>query len=604
MSELKPLSHFLNDTEEFLEKLNALFLLFEAGSVSRDSLQEAFRSFHSIKSEAAYLNFEDISAMAHSGEEILNQMQKSGKKPEPGILDRLFTITSGIESKIKHISLPQEEAPATESGTGVASYRPAETPGIGFSAYERELLKEARDRNEHLYRVVCRFIEGLPMTYPRAFLILNNLEQLVTVIKTTPDLYQKQDDFDSLTVYFTSGAVDQHTREIFNVDGIEKAYFARIPWELILKGKAREKEKEPARTSLKNVNVPVEQIDGMLGDLHSLKMKLFQELPQYRHDLEDVENRLKSFRLVSLDTEFNRFIVFVRNTSRDLEKEAGFTHSGGNIQLDKNILDQLSDPLMQLVRNALVHGIELPEERIAAGKPSQGAISISAEQQGKGLLIKVCDDGRGVDEARIRDLARKTGLFTVPVQDISLLDLLATQGFSSAPQISGYAGRGIGLDVVVQKIRAIQGAVFSLENSPGEGVCFSIFIPYAVSLVSIHLFSYSGQLFGLFSDNLSLPERMESKHISKGPEEDVLYDGKPVYTIYGKLILMERLPETGVVIPVTLNGEKAVLLADDDVSVEDLPYDQLYILETQMPHLFDVHIGSRKVPYLIYKPGK
>ncbi|MBN2509605.1 MAG: Hpt domain-containing protein [Spirochaetales bacterium] len=607
MSQLGQLEHFLKDSKEFLEQLNALFLLFETGTVSKDTLEEAFRCFHSIKSEAAYLDLDDISTLAHEGEGLLGSLRQSGMKRDSRLLDRLFTITSGIESALKQVVLPEKEPGEADTPGSLTRGRYQEIKGTGFSPQDRELLQEARNRNENLYRAECCFLDGLPMVYPRAFLILNKLEQLVTVIKTIPELYQKQEDFAELTVFFTAPLLDSRIREIFNVDGIDRAYFARVPWNLVFRVKAQDNSlpvMETVSAQIRSVSIPVSELDMMLGDLHSLKMTVFQEHPYVRDELEKVEKNLKRFRLVPLSQEFNRYTVFVRNTSRDLGKEAEVQVSGGEIQVDKNILEQLSDPIMQLVRNALVHGIEMPTEREERGKPSKGTITLSAELKGKSLVIRVSDNGRGIDEDRIRDLAKKTGLFSRTLDDLSLIDLLSTQGFTSAPQVSGYAGRGIGLDLVVQKIHTLPGAEFSLSNNPGEGVCFTLEIPHAVSLAGVHLFAYSKKLFAVLSDNLKEPGRLDPALIERKGEGGIVYKGKPVYTIYGRLFLLDTMPEPGVVIPMFIDGEEVFVIADEDVAIEDLPRDKLHILETNLPGLYDVHIGERKVPYVLFDPDR
>jgi len=182
---------------------------------------------------------------------------------------------------------------------------------------------------------------------------------------------------------------------------------------------------------------------------------------------------------------FERFPRLVRDLARDLGKRIRFEAEGGEIELDRSVLDEIGEPLLHLIRNAADHGIERPDARAAAGKPEEGRIVLSAARERNSVALRVTDDGRGIDRAAILAKARREGLAdasTDALSDDLLLRVLARPGFSTAVAVSGVSGRGVGVDVAMTRVRAL-GGTLDVRSELGRGTTFTVRVPLTLAIV-------------------------------------------------------------------------------------------------------------------------
>ena len=179
-----------------------------------------------------------------------------------------------------------------------------------------------------------------------------------------------------------------------------------------------------------------------------------------------------------------RFQRLVRDLSKEQGKEIDFIIEGGELELDKNIIEHLTDPILHILRNSIDHGIELPDERIAAGKSPKGIIHFKAYHSGANVFIEITDDGKGIDASVIRQKAISKGILDADTQmsDKEVMDLIFVSGFSTRDVVSGVSGRGVGMDVVRRKIAGIRGEV-SVESELGKGTLISIKLPLTLSII-------------------------------------------------------------------------------------------------------------------------
>src|SRR5262249_53076948 len=190
----------------------------------------------------------------------------------------------------------------------------------------------------------------------------------------------------------------------------------------------------------------------------------------------------------------------VRRIARESGKEVDFVISGGEVELDKLIVEALSDPLMHIVRNAIDHGVEGPEDRLAQGKVPRAVVSVRAMQKGNQVLISIADDGRGIDAERVREVALRTGL--IPPEragDMTrgeLENLIFVPGFSTAARVSELSGRGVGLDVVKTNIARLSGSIETVTES-GKGSTFTIAVPETLAIIRALVVSVSGRVYAL-----------------------------------------------------------------------------------------------------------
>ncbi|HKG34265.1 MAG TPA: chemotaxis protein CheW, partial [Gemmatimonadales bacterium] len=211
-----------------------------------------------------------------------------------------------------------------------------------------------------------------------------------------------------------------------------------------------------------------------------------------------MQGEVLASRMTPVGEVFERFPRLVRDLSRDLGKQIRFDTEGDEIELDRSILDEIGEPLVHLIRNAADHGLESAAERTAAGKPAEGRILLSAARERNTVAIRVTDDGRGIDRDKVLAKARREGLApeTDTLTDDLLVRVLARPGFSTAQQVSGVSGRGVGVDVAMSRVRAL-GGTLELRSELGRGTTFLIRVPLTLAIVRALLTEAGGERYAV-----------------------------------------------------------------------------------------------------------
>ncbi|NOK19917.1 chemotaxis protein CheA [Corallococcus carmarthensis] len=304
------------------------------------------------------------------------------------------------------------------------------------------------------------------------------------------------------------------------VVGLQAAASAPIP-------AGRPKVEETSLRSLtQTVRVDIGRLDGlinMVGELLLIKAnlqrlaetsrqdgtvalsKLFgqelsRETRQLERKLEALQEGLLEARMVPVGQVFDKLARLVRKIAREAGKEIDFVSSGGEVELDKLIVEELSDPLMHLIRNAIDHGAEGPEARLSAGKPRRAVVRLRAEQKGNHVVISVSDDGSGIDEVRVREVALSRGLVTPSqVSEMTrreLLNLIFLPGFSTRSSVSSLSGRGVGLDVVKNNLGNLSG-IIDVWSERGKGTAFHLTLPVTLAIVRALVVGVSGRTYAV-----------------------------------------------------------------------------------------------------------
>lgn len=261
--------------------------------------------------------------------------------------------------------------------------------------------------------------------------------------------------------------------------------------------KVRESRTEAARSS--SIRVAAEKLDtlvNLVGEMVTVQARLSQKASEMRDPelsaISEVVERLTaelrdsamSVRMLPIGTTFNTFRRLVRDLSADLGKEVEMKTVGGDTELDKTVIERLNDPLVHIIRNSIDHGIETPEDREAAGKPRKGSILLSAEHSGASVLIRITDDGKGLDVEAIRKKALSQGLIAAEdvLTDTETFNLIFLPGFSTARTISGVSGRGVGMDVVKRAIEELRGSI-EVTSKKGRGSTIILKLPLTLAII-------------------------------------------------------------------------------------------------------------------------
>lgn len=346
-----------------------------------------------------------------------------------------------------------------------------------------------------------------------------------------------------------------------------------------------------------SVRIPLQHVDSLINEIGELVIlqtvlkqqkhlvsspllqKTIDQLSKVTRQIQDISMRL---RMVPLHMTFQKMQRILRDTSKALGKDVHLHIAGEGTSLDKNVLDNLGDPLVHLIRNAVDHGIETPDARTKAGKNAQGNVWLSAYHQSGKLVIEIKDDGSGLDPAHLMRIARKRGILgeSETLADNEACQLIFHPGFSTKSQVTDISGRGVGLDVVKTNIMKLKGEI-ELENTPGKGACFRIWLPLTLAIID-------GMVIGL-SENERYVVPMSQVHeifevtgaeLHEMGRHDEVFDirGKtlPLYHL-GKVLNRERQAPRGrgIVIVSRVNQKEYAFTADRVVSQQQVVIKQL-----------------------------
>lgn len=341
----------------------------------------------------------------------------------------------------------------------------------------------------------------------------------------------------------------------------------------------------PAKTQ-ESVRVPAERLDVLMdrvGELVIVQSRLAQlshqgvrgpagelALRSVAEDIERLASELRDtmmvLRMVPVASLFGRFRRLVHDLARETGKAIELSTHGETTEVDKTVIERLADPMVHLIRNACDHGLETPEERVAAGKPEAGHVTLSAHQAGGEVLITIRDDGRGINRERVRAKAEAQGLIEpgAQISDSELLQMIFHPGFSTAAQVTNLSGRGVGMDVVKRTIESLRGTI-DITSSPGEGSAVVLRIPLTLAIIE-------GLLVRVGEGCYVIPLAVVEECIELSLEEDMRSRGRSFITLRDRLVPFIRLREmfdTGTrpdphqkIVVITTGGERVGLVVD------------------------------------------
>jgi two-component system chemotaxis sensor kinase CheA len=485
---------FRTETRDHLNTFNRLLLEWEQRPDHPEPVAGIFRAVHTIKGMAATMGYARVADLAHRAETLLDLLRQSQRAVADAELELLFRTADVLEALVDASVSGREAtvdvAPLLEALEEAARGR--ETPGEPGRAQRRISFVAAPVGVGRRVRVVLR--ADSPLKGARALLVLKRMERLGTVIGVEPaPAAIESDAFDGQVTFRidTTESAERITADIRgagDVDQVDVDAGEAVP----------EGEREAGRA--RHVRVDLRRLDvlmNVIGELVTARGRL-EHLGVARRDPELAESvaaisgltsRLQSeiiqARMTPVWQVFDRFPRLVRDLSRQLGKQVVFRVEGKEIELDRAMLDEIGDPLVHLLRNAVDHGIETPERRVAAGKPAEGTIVLAALRDRGSIAIMVSDDGRGIDRTKILAEAQRRGVVEAGADDLTddqLLRLLASSGFSTARQVSEVSGRGVGVDVVVTRMRELGGSV-EIKSTPGAGTTFTLRLPPTLAIV-------------------------------------------------------------------------------------------------------------------------
>ncbi len=523
-------------------------------------VNELFRLFHSLKSEASQVGAEEFSRVAHELESELVSVRNGDIGLTPKIRDTIFEGVSRLEQMLSR----EESNEAKQRSAFAKSASGSENPA-GFNEFERRILQEAMKRGDRFYRLTCTIDADSVFKQPRAYLIVNNLELISNVIKTVPPLSANEEgEFSTFVAYLTAGVNESELYRAANVDEVDRIRIERltIVEDGIVTG-ASDSEAEREKPELSGqYRIEPETLDRVFARLSELKTAVSEGVAGRRAQslMGDIESMLREVSRRPCSELFDRTIEVVESISAQLEKEITVQTAGGDIEIDTRLIDSLADPLFHVVRNAVDHGIEPPDQRERNGKSRYGHIGLSAGTDAGMLEVTVEDDGRGIDISSVAALARQKGFDVSDSTD--LLSILGRPGFTTIDSATDLSGRGFGLDIVMQRISGIGGSV-ELESTPEAGTSVRLRIPLPEEPGGVLVVRYGERQLSIPRTHSASVIPFAHAELRRDMKGRLLMDRKPVYSPDGRMAVAKGVPREGFLIGTRIKNAPAWLFVDE-----------------------------------------
>ncbi|WP_317931045.1 chemotaxis protein CheA [Halioxenophilus sp. WMMB6] len=304
-------------------------------------------------------------------------------------------------------------------------------------------------------------------------------------------------------------------------------------------------------------------------DMEKLE-RLANGLEQLKQNTRELQESVMRIRMLPISFTFNRFPRMIRDLSIKTGKQVDLILSGEQTELDKTVMEQIGDPLVHLVRNAVDHGLELPDERLAAGKPETGSIRLNAEHKGGNIVIEITDDGRGLDPEKILNKAREKGIVAADqeLSDAEIYELIFEPGFSTAAEVSDLSGRGVGMDVVRRNIKSLGGRI-EIESHLGQGSTFRVHLPLTLAILDGQLVRVGREVFVIPLVAIVESLQIKTDLVNRVSGNMVLYrlrdDNVPIIPVYREFNIQADNTELENALLVVVEGDgcKIGLLVDD-----------------------------------------
>ncbi len=451
---------FLTECQEHIENIETGLLTLEQTPDDPDKINELFRPFHTIKGMAGFLNLRDVQALTHEMETLLDLGRKGKMKITSATIDLIFDALDVLKVQVSSIgqflAKPNNEAIPQPPLNDILHRLKLATTG--------KYLQTAQSAGSESF-----------VGQPLGEILIDKGQVPPDVVDFALQQQKQSSDHKPLGTILTSmGTV--------NAKDVDKAL--------------RQQKTEVQEAVVRVDTIKLDNLVNMVGELVIIQTQVEQNplvrqtpalarlIEQVSKITRDVQEMAMSMRMVPLTQTFHKMGRVVRDLAKKVGKKINYELDGEDTELDKNVIQELSDPLMHMIRNSVDHGIESPEKRLAAGKPETGTVKLRAYHQGGNIVIEISDDGKGLDRDFLIKKAVEKGLIDGDAQltEQQAFNLIMAPGFSTAEKITDISGRGVGMDVVKRNIDKLRGKV-EIHSVKGEGTTFTIRLPLTLAVI-------------------------------------------------------------------------------------------------------------------------
>ncbi len=555
---------FLAESREHMSACNHLLLEWERTPTSAEPVGGIFRAVHTVKGMAATMGYARVADLAHRMENLLDRLRQTKAAPGGDLLQLLFRASDLLERAIGLAVQGRErdidvaplcmELDAAAKRAGAPGGRVGR-PGRTRVSRAQPPAAETAGAGGRLVSVVLR--AEAQLKGGRALLVLRRAQALGTVSHLSPpEQAFGVEDFDGRFTFRldSRAAASEIEHALAGAGDVERVTLA-VTDEGALDRVESAGGAGAAMTAerSRHIRVDLRRLDALMdliGELVTARGRLNQLAAERRDPaIDDVSIQISRLtaelqaeiiqaRMTPVWQVFDRYPRLVRDLAKQLDKQVSLRVEGKEIELDRTILDEMGDPLVHLLRNAVDHGIELPAERRRRGKPAEGEIILGAVRERASVAISIADDGRGLDRRRILERAKKEGLVDASVEaltDDQLMRIIARPGFSTTDVVTSVSGRGVGLDVAMSKIRALGGTI-EVQSEPGRGSTFVLRLPVTLAIVRALIADVGGERY-------ALPLTYVSETVEFGAVPSATVEGREAMVLRDRVVPLVHLRE-------------------------------------------------------------
>jgi len=497
------------ESAEHLQSMNEALLSLEKDPQNSETINVMFRAAHTLKGMSATMGYSNIKELTHNMENLMERVRNNEIILDPPSIDVLFECLDALEKMVENPEKSSEfdvsaliEKISSSSGKANANM---------ISPIENSEIAKSIGKSEtgcNIFEVSVTLHESCMLKSARSTVVIRNLSELGEIIGTIPPVKDLEDEkFERefkviISTKEDANKIEGAVKKVSEISKVEVKH--QTDEKSIIQVKDKTCTIEGTKTSIKSVQsvrVSIERLDSLMnlvGELIINKIRLMQLASTYKLNVleetlaslnrltNDLQEEIMASRMVPIEQIFNRFPRMIRDLAKKEEKEIDLVLEGGDIELDRTVLDEIGDPLVHILRNCVDHGIELPEVRKQCGKNPKGTITLTARREKNHVVIEAQDDGKGIDPQRMRDSAVKKGLMSqeeaTKLSDIEAINLSFLPGFSTAEKITDISGRGVGMDVVRNKIGGMGGSI-KLDSIVGKGTTIKLKLPLTVAII-------------------------------------------------------------------------------------------------------------------------
>jgi two-component system chemotaxis sensor kinase CheA len=621
---------FLTESRENLSAINHSLLEMERTPDAAEHIGALFRAVHTVKGMSATMGYTAVAELSHELETLLDLVRRGELAVDPPLMDALFKAADALETSIERSV--EDAGDAVNVGPIVAALRAFVQPAkaIAEPTSKRTSRKKTaappRDASGQTggrltmpagegIVVHIRQVDEIAMRGVRAFIAVERaktLGPLNSVVPPVEDLQAERFDREFALRVVTTAPDEEIERVIRAAGGVDRVLIDRgsgaAPPSVTPEAPADEAARVDAanRTALagdmmpqrqhRYVRIDLQRLDtlmNLIGELVITRGRLTQlantiadpsldeAVAQASRLIADLQDGIMTSRMVPVWQVFDRFPRVVRDAARALGKQIEFEIDGKDIELDRSLLDEIGDPVVHLLRNAIDHGIETPERRAATGKSPTGRLTLSASRDRSAVVIRVTDDGKGIDRDAVLGRARDLGLIDntkTELADDEMIRLIGRPGFSTAREVTDLSGRGVGIDAVYTRVRSLGGTV-DIKTGKGEGTSVTVRLPVTLAIVRALLARVGDETYAIPMTHVSETVHLETGSVRtvKGREVFVLRDDVlPLVYLRDQVRLPRRDADGGQIVVLEAADRRAGMVVDGLTGQQEIvikPYD-------------------------------